>query len=77
MDGVGNGANVLAFVILGIQCTSIIYKCLDAIKSLDENVPEPARNVKQLQQLLELLHATLPHEVILHWPTILNFVSMS
>jgi hypothetical protein len=55
MDRIGNGANVLAFVILGIQCASIIYTALDGVKSIRDDVDIPATRVQQLKSRLERL----------------------
>lgn len=55
MEAVGVGANVLAFVVLGLKCTKMMYTTLDAVKDGPPSLDRLARNVFQLHQLLERL----------------------
>lgn len=55
MDGISAGASVLAFLTIGVQCATVIYSTLSAIKDGPEVVRKVANGVHHLQYILEQL----------------------
>ncbi|KAF4466542.1 hypothetical protein FALBO_6589 [Fusarium albosuccineum] len=56
MEAVGVGANVLAFVVLGLKCAKEVHNTLSAIKDGPSIVRQLAGELLQLHWILEQLH---------------------
>ncbi|KAF5009064.1 hypothetical protein FDECE_4687 [Fusarium decemcellulare] len=56
MEAVGVGANVLAFVVLGLKCAKEVHNTLSAIKDGPSIVRQLADELLQLHWILEQLH---------------------
>ncbi|KAM5350106.1 hypothetical protein ACJ41O_006611 [Fusarium nematophilum] len=52
MEAVGAGANVLAFVVLGLKSVQVVYETLSAIRDGPEIVQQLAKDVQQLHSIL-------------------------
>ena len=55
MEALGAGANILAFVVVGLECAKGIYSTLSAVKDGPQIVQRVANNVLQLHWILEQL----------------------
>ncbi|KAM5355218.1 hypothetical protein ACJ41O_001864 [Fusarium nematophilum] len=55
MEAVGAGANVLAFVVLGIKCAKLIHDTLSAVKDGPAIVQLLANDILQLQGILDAI----------------------
>lgn len=56
MEAIGVGANVLAFVLLGLKSAKFIHETLSAVKDGPEIVQRVARDILQLHWILERVH---------------------
>ncbi|KAH6989001.1 hypothetical protein BKA56DRAFT_652463 [Ilyonectria sp. MPI-CAGE-AT-0026] len=56
MEAIGVGANVLAFVLLGLKSAKFIHETLSAVKDGPEIVQQVARDILQLHWILERVH---------------------
>ncbi|KAI5458952.1 hypothetical protein BGZ63DRAFT_426265 [Mariannaea sp. PMI_226] len=52
MEAIGAGANVLAFVVLGLKSAKVVYETFSAIKDGPEIVQQLAKDCRQLHSLL-------------------------
>lgn len=55
MEAIGVGANVLAFVLLGIKSAKLAHDTLSTVKDAPKVVQDLTANVLQLQRILEKL----------------------
>lgn len=56
MEAIGVGANVLAFILLGLKSAKLIHETLSAVKDGPEIVQQVARDILQLHWILERVH---------------------
>jgi len=53
MEAIGAGANVLAFVVLGLNCAKTIYQTLSAVRDAPRIVQRVSTDILQLHYILE------------------------